>query len=137
MFERTLYVSILGDYVALILLLLISFTGLLTKLLFRADLIDVKALINGLIHFKYFTLDAPWIFLLHFLLVTSLLIYFPFSKLMHGGGLILSPTRNQRSNFEKRLVNPWDFSVDYSDHNLSTPEKYRETVGEAREGEKG
>ncbi len=58
----------------------------------------------------------------------TLLIYFPFSKLMHGGGLLLSPTRNQRANFEERFINPWDFSVDYNDQNLSTPEKYRETL---------
>jgi nitrate reductase gamma subunit len=136
-FERTLYVSILGDYVALILLLSIGFTGLLTKLFFRADLIDVKALINGLIHFRPLPFDAPWFFLLHFLFVAILLIYFPFSKLMHGGGVVLSPTRNQRSTFGKRVINPWDFSVDYNDQNLSTPQKYRETLGEAREGEKG
>jgi hypothetical protein len=56
---------------------------------------------------------------------------------MHGGGLLLSPTRNQRANFEERYVNPWDFSVDYNDHNLSTPGKYQETLDESREGEKG
>ena len=135
--DRMLFVSILGDYVALILLLSITFSGLLMKLFFRADLIDVKALIHGLTHFRTLSLDVPWLFILHFLFVTTLLIYFPFSKLMHGGGLLLSPTRNQRANFEERFINPWDFSVDYNDHNLSTPEKYRETLGESREGQKG
>ena len=137
MIDRTLFVSILGDYVALILLLSITLSGLLMKLFFRTDLIDVKALIHGLIHFRVFSIDVSWLFTFHFLFVSTLLITFPFSKLMHGGGLLLSPTRNQRANFEERFVNPWDFSVDYNDHNLSTPGKYRETLGESREGEKG
>jgi nitrate reductase gamma subunit len=34
-------------------------------------------------------------FLLHFTLVLVLLVYFPFSKLMHAGGIFFSPTRNQ------------------------------------------
>ena len=77
----------------------------------------------------------------------TLLVYFPFSKLVHGGGLLLSPTRNQRTNFEKRFVNPWDLSrgdysggdspAAYNDGNLSTPEKYRESLADGKEGEKG
>ena len=51
--DRTLYVSILGDYFALFLLLSITLSGILLHLFFRTYLIDVKALINGLIHFKY------------------------------------------------------------------------------------
>lgn len=38
-----------------------------------------------------------------------LLIYFPFSKLMHMGGIFMSPTRNMRCNTrEVRHVNPWN-----------------------------
>ncbi|HSB04782.1 MAG TPA: respiratory nitrate reductase subunit gamma [Thermodesulfobacteriota bacterium] len=134
--DRTLYISILGDYFVLFLLLSITLSGTLLHLFFRTYLIDVKALINGLIHFKYLAPETHWLFILHFLLVMGLLVYFPFSKLVHGGGLILSPTRNQRANFEKRFINPWDFSVSYSDQNLSTPEKYREALVEAKEGER-
>jgi nitrate reductase gamma subunit len=121
-------------------------SGLLLHLFFRTYLIDVKALINGLIHFKYMAPDAHWLFVFHFILVMTLLVYFPFSKLVHGGGLLLSPTRNQRANFEQRFVNPWDpsvgdppagdFSAGYNGKNLSTPEKYRETLAGAKEGEK-
>jgi nitrate reductase gamma subunit len=134
--DRPLYVSILGDYFVLFLLLSITLSGTLLHLFFRTYLIDVKALINALIHFKYLAPETHWFFILHFLLVMGLLVYFPFSKLVHGGGLILSPTRNQRANFKKRFINPWDYSVGYSDQNLSTPEKYRETLVEAKEGEK-
>jgi nitrate reductase gamma subunit len=134
--ERPLYISILGDYFALFLLLSITLSGLLLNLLFRTYLIDVKALINGLIHFSYSVPEVHWLFVFHFLVVMTLLIYFPFSKLMHGGGLLLSPTRNQKANFEQRFVNLWDFPVSYSDQNLSTPERYRETLTGSKEGEK-
>jgi len=141
LFERPLYLSILGDYFALFLLLSIAFSGTLLHLFFRTYLIDVKALVIGLIHFKYLPPDAHWLFVLHFILVMSLLAYFPFSKLVHGGGLLLSPTRNQRTNFEERFVNPWDASAGdspagYNDKNLSTPEKYRESLAGAQQGEK-
>jgi hypothetical protein len=65
-----------------------------------------------------------------------LLIYFPFSKLMHSGGFFLSPTRNQRANFEQRFVNPWDFPVAYNPLNLSTPEKYHQALAGPKEGTK-
>ncbi len=135
--ERTLYVSILGDYFSVFLLLSMTVSGLLLKLVFRTYLVDVKAMVQGLIHFQPVTPEVHWLFGLHFLLVMVLLIYFPFSKLMHSGGLFLSPTRNQRANFERPFVNPWDVSVAYNAMNLSTPEKYRDGLGEPREGSKG
>ena len=142
--ERPLYLSILGDYLALFLLLAVTLSGILLHLFFRTYLIDVKALVNGLIHFRYMAPDAHWLFAIHFILVMILLVYFPFSKLVHGGGLLLSPTRNQRADFERRFVNPWDASwgdasggdspAGYNDKNFSTPEKYRESLTEATGG---
>jgi hypothetical protein len=64
------------------------------------------------------------------------LIYFPFGKLMHSGGLLLSPTRNQRANFAQRFVNPWDFPVSYNTLNLSSPEKYAQVLAASDDGEK-
>jgi hypothetical protein len=38
--------------------------------------------------------------------------YFPFSKLMHAGGVFLSPTRNLANNSRsRRHVNPWNYPV--------------------------
>jgi nitrate reductase gamma subunit len=38
-----------------------------------------------------------------------LLAYFPFSKLMHMGGVFLSPTRNMANDSRmKRHINPWN-----------------------------
>ena len=51
-------------------------------------------------------------FYLHLFLVCVLLAYFPFSKLMHMGGVFLSPTRNLRADSRaERHVNPWDYPV--------------------------
>jgi nitrate reductase gamma subunit len=54
------------------------------------------------------------LFLIHFLLVLGLMLYFPFSKLLHAGGIFFSPTRNQPYEIQKRgkrYVNPWDYPV--------------------------
>ena len=46
-------------------------------------------------------------FLIHFSLVMLLLIYFPFSKLVHSVGIFFSPTRNQIDNSRKKRWGPW------------------------------
>jgi len=126
--EQVLYISILGDYFALFLLLIITLTGILLQLFFRTYVIDVKALILALIHFQPQIPKVHWLFTVHFISVMALLIYFPLGKLMHAGGLLLSPTRYQRANFREPSVNPWDYPVSYNAENLSTPEKYAQTL---------
>jgi hypothetical protein len=45
--------------------------------------------------------------------VTTLIAYFPFSKLMHLGGVFLSPTRNLANNNRRiRHINPWNHPVE-------------------------
>jgi nitrate reductase gamma subunit len=130
--NEVIYISILGNYFALLLLLTITVSGILLQLFFRTYIIDVKALILGLIHFQPKILNVHWLFTLHFISVMILLVYFPFSKLFHAGGFLLSPTHNQRARFKERFVNPWDFPVAYYAENLSTPEKYAQAL--SREG---
>ena len=49
---------------------------------------------------------------MHLFLVSVLIAYFPFSKLMHMGGIFLSPTRNLANNSRmRRHVNPWNYDV--------------------------
>ncbi|HSR11750.1 MAG TPA: menaquinol oxidoreductase, partial [Thermodesulfobacteriota bacterium] len=51
-------------------------------------------------------------FFIHLFLVTALAVYLPFSKLMHMGGVFLSPTRNMANdNRMRRHVNPWNYPV--------------------------
>ena len=52
------------------------------------------------------------VFYIHLFLASTLLAYFPFSKLMHAAGIFLSPTRNLKNDSRmRRHINPWDYPV--------------------------
>lgn len=104
---RVLYISRIPDFFPLLLLAAIAATGILLKTWAHVYLVDVKAFILGLLTLKPVAPPLHPLFLLHFTLVLTLLIYFPFSKLMHAGGIFFSPTRNQAFNVKERHVNPW------------------------------
>jgi len=106
--DRTMFVSSLADYFVLALIFGIATTGLLMKYYERPFMVDVKGFVFGLVSGNLSDVPADPVFLLHFTLVMTLLAYFPFSKLMHSGGVFFSPTRNQCDNpREKRHINPW------------------------------
>jgi nitrate reductase gamma subunit len=110
--RRVIYVSILTDYFALALLGCIAGTGILMRYVARAYLVDVKAFILGLLTLHPVGPPTNPFFLAHILLVSFLLAYFPFSKLMHAPGLLFSPTRASRNNPRTRPQrNPWDSKV--------------------------
>lgn len=109
---RNLYISGVPDYIALGLIMLVAATGILVSYYARVYLVDVKAFILGLLTLKPVAPPQHPLFIVHFLLVCALIIYFPFSKLMHAGGIFFSPTRNQRDNvLHQRYVNPWNEEV--------------------------
>jgi nitrate reductase gamma subunit len=89
--NRVLYISILGDYFALFLLLTTTVSGILQQLFFGTYVIDVKDMVLGLIHFQPRIPTVHWLFTLHLVSVLVLMAYFPFSKLLHAGGFLLSP----------------------------------------------
>jgi nitrate reductase gamma subunit len=108
---RTLYVSNLPDYFALALLGLIAGSGLMVSYWLHVNIVDVKGFILGLMSFHPVEVPRHPLFLLHLFFVLTLMIYFPFSKLLHAGGLIFSPTRHQPYQIQvrgKRYVNPND-----------------------------
>jgi nitrate reductase gamma subunit len=108
---RTLYISNLPDYFALVLLGLIAGSGILVSYWAHVNLVDVKAFVLGLLTLRPVAPPLHPLFLFHFVLVCLLLIYFPFSKLLHAGGIFFSPSRNQPYQVQKagrRYVNPWD-----------------------------
>ncbi len=107
------YISLASDYFPLFLLFGIAFTGLLMRYFTRADVVQIKALAMGLVTFRPVVPDGiTGIFFIHLFLVSVLLAYFPFSKLMHMGGVFLSPTRNMMGNTRAvRHVNPWNYPV--------------------------
>jgi nitrate reductase gamma subunit len=107
------YLSLVGDYFPLFLLLGIGVSGICLRHVFKTDLSGVKELTLGLTHFSPVVPDtlSP-LFFGHLFLVTVLLAYFPFSKLVHMAGVFLSPTRNLASNNRAvRHINPWDYPV--------------------------
>jgi len=108
------YISLPADYFALFILLGIAGSGIAMRYFWKVDLIAVKELALGLVtlHPKAPTGIGP-IFYLHLVLLSTLFAYFPFSKLVHMGGVFLSPTRNlPNDNRAHRHVNPWDRKVD-------------------------
>ncbi|MCI5144509.1 MAG: menaquinol oxidoreductase [Candidatus Electrothrix sp. AR3] len=106
------YISLANDYFPLFLLLAIALTGILMRYLLRAgvDIVAIKQLAVGLATFQpTISGDIASIFYVHLFLVSCLLAYFPFSKLMHMGGVFLSPTRNMANDSRmRRHVNPWN-----------------------------
>lgn len=104
------YISLPADYFPLLLILSIGITGILMRYVVRVDIISIKMLTQGLVTFKPFVADGiSAIFFVHMFLITVLLAYFPFSKLMHAGGVFLSPTRNLANNNRMvRHINPWN-----------------------------
>jgi nitrate reductase gamma subunit len=106
--DRVRYITTFADLFILALIFLIVVSGLEMKYIARPDLVNIKAFLLGIIFLKPTNVPVNAAFLVHFALVMILLIYFPFSKLMHAAGYFLSPTRNQLNNPRtKRHVNPW------------------------------
>jgi len=108
------FISLPSDYVAVLLILSVVFSGLLMRFFFKVDIIAVKELALGVITFSPAT-PAETLglsFYIHLLLFCALLAYFPFSKMVHMAGVFLSPTRNLANNNRmRRHVNPWNYPV--------------------------
>ena len=114
------YISLVSDYFALFLLLGIAVSGGLLRYApgVRTDIVAVKEMVMAWLAFKPIVLEgASPVFTVHLFLVTILMAYFPFSKLMHAGGVFLSPTRNMpNDNRARRHVNPWADELPYKTH---------------------
>ncbi len=110
---RVRYLSLAQDYFALYLLIGVAASGVLMRYFVRQDVTSVKELTLGLVTFTP-TVPAgvsPFFFV-HLMLLSALVAYFPFSKLMHMAGVFLSPTRNlANTNRMRRHVNPWNYPV--------------------------
>jgi nitrate reductase gamma subunit len=107
------YISLFADHFSLLLLLSIAVTGVLMRMVFPADLEQVKSLAMGWVTFApHVPKDASILFQTHLAFVCVLLVWFPFSKLMHMGGVFLSPTRNLANDCRmRRHINPWNAPV--------------------------
>ena len=109
------YISLLNDYFPLVLIGAIALSGATMRYVTGVDVTSVKTLAMGLISFRPTVPQGiSSLFFVHIFLVSVLLVYIPFSKLMHMGGIFFSPTRNQANNSRAvRHVNPWNYPVNY------------------------
>ncbi|MBU1052903.1 MAG: sulfate reduction electron transfer complex DsrMKJOP subunit DsrM [Proteobacteria bacterium] len=107
------YISLTQDYFPLFLIIGIAVSGILMRHVFKVDIIGAKQLAMGLVTFHPIIPEGiGGIFYVHLFFVSTLLVYFPFSKLMHMGGIFMSPTRNLPCNTRAvRHVNPWNYPV--------------------------
>ena len=126
------YISLGSDYFPLFLIFGIAFTGILMRYFTKVDIVGVKAFTMGLVTFTpHITKGIGSIFYVHLFFVSVLLAYFPFSKLMHLGGIFMSPTRNLVNNSRvKRHVNPWNYPVKVHSYEAYEDE-FREKMIEA------
>jgi len=126
------YLSLAADYFPLFLILGIASSGVCMRHFSKVDLQKVKELSLGWFSFQPSVPEGIGIiFYIHLFLVCSLLIYFPFSKLMHMGGVFFSPTRNlANNNRSRRHINPWNYRVEVHTYD-EYEEEFRERMKEA------
>jgi nitrate reductase gamma subunit len=79
-----------ADYFDLLLLLAIVVSGMYMRLVSDADLTAVRTYMAGLFTLHPVPLPQHWVFIVHFTLVNILLLYFPFSKLVHLTGIFVN-----------------------------------------------
>lgn len=126
------YISICSDYFVLLLIFGIVGSGVIMRIIFKVDLIEVKQWVMGIIALKPICpKGVNVIFYIHLFFVNLFIIYFPFSKLMHMPGIFLSPTKNlKNTSRNERHINPWDYAVKVHTYE-EYEEEFRESMKEA------
>ena len=106
------YISLSSDYFPLFLIFGLCATGIAMRYFWKVDIATVKIFVMSLLHFAPDTAALAKIgsiFYVHMFFLVVLLMYFPFSKLMHAAGVFFSPTRNMANDSRMKLhVNPWN-----------------------------
>ncbi len=126
------YISLASDYFPLFLIFGIAFTGILMRYFTKVDIVGVKEFTMSLVTLNPHVIKGiGGVFYVHLFFVSVFLVYFPFSKLMHLGGIFMSPTRNLANNSRaKRHVNPWNYPVKIHTYDAYEDE-FREKMIEA------
>jgi len=107
------YITLFADYFAVVLIVGVALSGILMRMYFNVDMVAVKELAMSVLRFDPIVPDGIGLaFYIHITLISALIAYFPFSKMVHMGGIFLSPTRNLANTSRvRRHVNPWDYPV--------------------------
>ncbi len=129
---KTRYISLANDYFPLFLLFGVVLSGICMRYLDKVDIAQVKVFTMGLVTLNPVSGEGIGsIFFIHLTFVSVLFMYFPFSKLMHMGGVFLSPTRNMKINTrEYRHINPWNPPKKYRTY-AEYEDEFREAMDEA------
>jgi nitrate reductase gamma subunit len=107
------YISLPSDYFVLLAIGGIAISGVLMRLIYKVDLVQVKEWVMAMLRFSPLPpKGVNLVFYVHLFFVSLLVAYFPLSKLMHMPGIFLSPTKNLRNiSRNDRHINPWDRPV--------------------------
>jgi len=122
-YPQVKYISLPSDYFVLLAIAGIAISGVLMRLIYRVDLVQVKEWVMAMLRLSPLPpKGVNLIFYVHLFFVSLLVAYFPMSKLMHMPGIFLSPTKNLRNTSRNdRHINPWDHPV-----KMHTYEEYEE-----------
>jgi len=122
-YPQVRYISLPSDYFVLLVIAGIILSGVLMRLIYRVDLVQVKEWVMAMLRFSPLPpKGVNLVFYIHLFFVSLLVAYFPLSKLMHMPGIFLSPTKNLRNTSRNdRHINPWDHPV-----KIHTYEEYEE-----------
>ena len=122
-YPQVRYISLPSDYFVLLMILGIAISGILMRLIFKVDLVQVKEWVMAMLSFRPMPpKGVNLLFYIHLFFISLLAAYFPLSKLMHMPGIFLSPTRNlMNTSRNERHINPWNAPV-----TLHTYEEYEE-----------
>ncbi|MGE4263847.1 MAG: sulfate reduction electron transfer complex DsrMKJOP subunit DsrM [Desulfovibrio sp.] len=127
------YISLVNDYFPLFLILGIALSGVYMRYIAKVDIMSIKDVVMGLATFNFkVPAGVDVSFFVHLFLVSTLLVYFPFSKLMHMGGVFLSPTRNMPNDTRiNHYENVWN-DPNIKPHSYEAYEdEFREPMHEA------
>lgn len=117
------YISLSQDYFIILLILGIAISGILMRLFYKVDLIQVKEwTLRMLTLHSMPPKGVNLLFYIHLFFVSVLISYIPFSKVMHMAGIFLTPTKNlKNTSRNERHINPWNYPV-----KIHTYEEYEE-----------
>ncbi len=126
------YISLPADYFPLFVLLGIIISGIALRYFAKSDVASIKVLTMGLVTLNPVLPEGVGTtFFVHLTFVSVLLIYLPFSKLMHMAGIFFSPTRNMPCNTRQyRHINPWNPPKKYRTY-AEYEDEFREVMAEA------
>lgn len=95
--QRVREISGFGDYMIMFIILAILITGNYMRFFQHFELNDTRTYFFGLATFSSFKIPSSGMFLMHFFLGQLLIIFIPFSKILHLGGIFFSQTVLKRS----------------------------------------